>query len=510
MKKKTTVATILRNPITTVLSIILGVYIGINYPVFSGSLTKYGELYLNLLKLISLPVFITAIVSGAANLARFPKFRNILGNMAMLIILFTFLTSGLGILAGIVGKPGFSITPEIKSTLDNIQSNNQVEIEYFSIVEKLSEVISDNIFYSLSHGNLLQILFFTILLGISIGLIKSSQSDFLFDFFDGLFVSLQKIINWMAVLLPIGLFCILSSRMSLLNIEMLQFMSKFIYLFYAVGLVCLLGGLIIIWRKSGQRFLLVLAKISKPVFISLSTANTLVTLPYSILTMNRELKFDKETTNMFLPIGLTIGRYGNIVFYALASVFITQIYRIDLNITSIVVIFITSIVAGLLSAGTTGPTAITLLSITLSFFNIPIESVFLILLVTDILIEPVRTLITVIINLVSTSILGRSHSYVPEEVELGVVMQNIPENIDLRTHFRDLDEEIPVIGQNKTELISAVFPNATFKKYKNWEAVEDLWNSYDVNLVIGEREFLRNVSKDISDDSKFVVLKPRI
>ncbi len=510
MKKKTTVASILRNPITIIFSIILGVYIGINYPVFSESLNKYGELYISLLKLIALPVFITAIVSGAANLARFPKFKNILGKMILLIILFAFLTSGLGIIAGIAGKPGLSITPEIKSTLENIPAYNSVEITEISIIEKISGVVSNNIFYSLSHGNLLQILFFTILLGISIGLIKSSQSDFLFDLFDGLFVSFQKIVNWMAVLLPIGIFCNLSSRMSQLNIEVIEIMIKFIYLFYAVGLLCLLGSLVVIWKKSGQRFLLVFTKVLKPVLISLSTANTLVTLPFSILTMNRELKFDKETTNMFLPIGLTIGRYGNIVFYSLASVFITQIYSIDLNITSILVILTTSILAGFLSAGTSGLGAITLLSITLSYFNIPIQSVFLILLVTDILIEPVRTLITVIINLVTTSILGKSHSYVPEEVELGVVMQNIPEDINLRSHFRDLVEEIPLIGQEKTELIAAVFPNATFKRYKSWEAVEALWNSYDVNLVIGEREFIRNISKDISDDSKFVVLKPRI
>jgi len=157
-----------------------------------------------------------------------------------------------------------------------------------------------------------------------------------------------------------------------------------------------------------------------------------------------------------------------------------------------------------------GLTTITLLSITLDYFSIPMESVFLILLVADILIEPIRVLLTVVINLICTSILGKSHTYIPEEVELGVVMQNLPDNINLRTYFRDLEEEIPLIDQDKTELISAVFPNATFKKYKNWDLIEELWNSYEVNLVIGEKDLIRNISKDISDDSKFVVLKPRI
>jgi len=510
MKKKTTAANILRNPFTILLFITLGIYVGINYPVFSGGLQKYGEIYINILKLFALPVFITAVISGISNLSRFPKFKNTVGKIIFLIVLFGFISSALGIITGLISKPGVGITQNIQSILESNAGYDNVVIDKVSVLGRVSSIIADNIFYSLSSGNLLQILLFTVLISVAIGYIKNSQSDFLFEFFDGLFLSLQKVMNWLAVLLPIGLFCIISSQMSLLNIESIKMLLKFIYSFYGIGLFSFIAGVLIIWQKSGQRFLPVLKNISKPVLIGLSTKNSLISLPYSIFSMNRELKFDKETINMYLPIGLTIGQFGNMVFYSLTSIFITQMYSVELNITSILVIFITSIFIGLLSAGTSGLTTITLLSITLDYFSIPMESVFLILLVADILIEPIRVLLTVVINLICTSILGKSHTYIPEEVELGVVMQNLPDNINLRTYFRDLEEEIPLIDQDKTELISAVFPNATFKKYKNWDLIEELWNSYEVNLVIGEKDLIRNISKDISDDSKFVVLKPRI
>jgi len=469
------------NPITILVSLVAGLFFGVNYPLFSSKLFVYGELFIKIITLFSLPLFITSVISSSASLARFPKFKSHIFKILLFIMLFTIISSVLGIITGVVGKPGLGISNSFFS------SSRVTSFEPLSLKKQAESLISSNIFLSILKSNLFVISIFSLLLGASVGAINFKKSETVFNFID-----------------------LIASRFSDLQLDVIKLSSNYILIFYIIGLSISLLGLIIIWGQSHQKFINVFIHTTKPLLLSLATPSPLVKLPFVITVMSKKLKFDKESTNLFLPLGFTFGNFGSSFFYSLTTIFILQIYNIELSIGNLSFILLFSILAGFLSINFGYLLIISMLYSLLKPFGIPLSTVASSIISISVILFPIVSLITTVLNMVCSSIISKPNSVDFIERELGVLLQNTPVGVNLRSYFRGVEEEIALINHDKTDLLKSVFPNAQIKIYKNWEQIKDSWLNGDVNIIVGEKVDIEDISYNIDGDTKFVLLKPKV
>jgi Na+/H+-dicarboxylate symporter len=270
-----------------------------------------------------------------------------------------------------------------------------------NFIEFLINIVPENVFRSLTNEMALQLVFFSILFGIAIGMIQGNKSDFIITLFEGLFKAFQTIINWLMYLLPFGLIFLLAGQIASSQkfFEVLIAMVRFIILFYAAGFIAIIINTVIIWKRSGEKLVVVLKETLDPIIIAMATRSSFATLPAAIKSLDQKLRFYESTTKLYIPLGITLGRFGNILYFALAALFVSQLYGAPVTINSLLIIVIASVFAGTATAGATGLATLSLLSIVLAPLGLPVEAVLILFMTIDTIVDPMRTLLIVHSNM---------------------------------------------------------------------------------------------------------------
>jgi adenylate cyclase len=199
----------------------------------------------------------------------------------------------------------------------------------------------------------------------------------------------------------------MAEQIAAVGIQIFMAMSKFIALYcIGTGILFVLATLVI-WRRSGQKNpFKVLSIMFEPVMLALATRNSMAALPSAINCLHRSLGFDKNQVNLTLPLGMTLGRFGNIFYFGVAVFFVAQLYGTNLTIVSYVIILIGVILAGTATAGASGIVTISVIGIALSPLNLPVEAVLVIFMAIDPIIDPFRTLLLVYANIAATAVVA--------------------------------------------------------------------------------------------------------
>jgi Na+/H+-dicarboxylate symporter len=123
--------------------------------------------------------------------------------------------------------------------------------------------------------------------------------------------------------------------------------------------------------------------------------------------MQNDLCFERESVSLMLPLGITIGRYGNIVYFALASLFVMQLYNQPLSAAGLTIVVIGSVFAGMATAGSSGILTLTMIGIVLGPLGLPVDAVLIVLMAVDTVIDPMRTFLIVYVNIAATALIVR-------------------------------------------------------------------------------------------------------
>lgn len=412
---------ILKNPITIFISVVLGIIFGFYEKDIALSWGIIGDVYLNLFQMTVIPILVTSIV---ASLAKLMKDKN--ARSHILKIIFTFIivltaTSIFGTVAGLVGRPGDNLGESTTEVLDSIikdsSDTSQDEMALYdasknsgskksSIVDFFVNIVPANIFKAFSNGTILQLVFFSIIFGIAIGFLNEDSSVRLINAVVSLKDSFQKLINWTMYGLPVGLIFLMGKQIAQVGIEILLAMVKFIVVFYLAGLIAILISTIIIWIKSGiKNPLKVVKKIVDPIIISFATRNSFAALPSSIAAL-KSIGYKANMIDLVFPLGLTVLRFGNIMYFAIASCFVAQIYNTVLAFPSLLLIVVGSLLAGTATAGASGLLTLPMISLILDPLGLPVESILIVFMAIDSLIDPMRTLLIVFINIATTALVS--------------------------------------------------------------------------------------------------------
>ena len=408
----------LRSPWAIFISVLLGIYIGTSQKLLAEMIAPVGTLYLGLLKMCVLPILLSAISNSLGRLMQTQNARQYVQRILIVFPASLLIVSSLSAVIAALTGPGRNLSAATLENLGGLINQSGIDLEIslsgpISVEEIgpnmgsfLINMVPDNIFLALSEGQTLKVLIFAIVFGVSLGLIKTSGTKALFDILDSIYRAFNQVIHWLTYLLPFGLCSLLAYQLSQIGLDVLFSMVNFVVVMLATfTLIYLLGTIVMCWQ-SKQPLWSVLAAVKEPTILALATTSSLACLPAAIASLSENLRFDRQTIDLVTPLSITLCRFGSVIYFAAATLFVIQLYQKPLTISTVMMVIVGTILAGMATSGVTGILTLTMLSLVLDPLKLPLDAVLVLFVAIDPLIDPFRTLSIVHTGMTTTAVIA--------------------------------------------------------------------------------------------------------
>lgn len=418
MSKKTgfKITSITMNPLFIILIMAAAGYVGLQYPQYSTILGVFGDMYLAILQMCVMPIMICAVATSIGKLIRTKQSDINLLKVVTVFCLGMVIASSLGIAAGVIGKPGSSLGEAAQNTLGDLVNTSEYgadlvisydnpvieEREKISILDFISNLVPNNIFAAMSQGESLKVLFFAMFLGLALGFVANEPATAAFNVFDAIYDAMSQVINWAMYGLPIGLFCLVAKQMSTVGLEILLAMVRLIIVIHVVSITFLAVSLILVSIKTRKPIWRTVTGLKNTAMISFGTRSSFASIPSAIDELQRNFSVSTSSATLLVPLGFTVFRFGTVMMFALAAVFMGQLYEIDLNAMTLTIALLSALLAGAATAGAPGLVALSMLSFVLGALGLPFDTAFVLLLAIDPITDSILTLVNVNTNCAAT------------------------------------------------------------------------------------------------------------
>jgi len=354
-----------------------------------------GRLFLALIKMIVVPLVFFSLCVGVASLGDFRK----LGRIGARTIVFFMATTTLALIIGVVLtnviKPGKLLSEDDRSALlasykSEAGSTVEKAAESPSLVDQLLAIVPENPIEALATGDMLQIIFFALMLGIALTFMKERKSKPVVDLFNRLNEAMVMLVHIVMKLAPYGVAALLFKVVGSTGPSVLLALSVYalvVLLGLAVHLTFTYGTVVRFGAK--LPFLPFLKAIRPAMMLGFSTSSSSATLPVTKECNEDNLGVSPEVSSFVLPLGATINMDGTALYQGVAAIFIAQIYGMDLGFAEQVTIIVSATLASVGAAGVPGAGMITL-AMVLTAVGVPTEGIALVLGV-DRLLDMFRT-----------------------------------------------------------------------------------------------------------------------
>lgn len=329
-----------------------------------------GVLFLRLIQFIIVPLIASSLIVGVASTGSIQTLGRIGGKTILYYLSTTFIAVSIGLIAALVFTPGAGV---------DISSGGNVPepTETGGFINVLLNIIPTNPLESLSSGNILQIIFFAIFLGIGITMVGEKAQP-VFRFFDGLAEVMYKITWVIMKLIPIGIFGLLAPIIGEYGISVLL---PLIELISVVALACIVHALVtysIAVKTIGKMNPLEFFKGVAPAsLVAFSTQSSSGTLPVTIKCSEDNLGVSKKISSFVLPLGATINMDGTSLYLSVTALFAAQAYGVELSFAQIMMIVLIATLGSIGAAGVPGA-GLVMLTLVLTAVNLPLEAIALI------------------------------------------------------------------------------------------------------------------------------------
>ncbi|WP_149275747.1 dicarboxylate/amino acid:cation symporter [Pareuzebyella sediminis] len=324
-----------------------------------------GTIFVKLLKLIAIPLILASLVKGISDLKDISKFRNIGLRTIAIYIATTIVAITIGLVLVNLIKPGNGISEETIAKLTETYSTDSgvtSKLEEASRQKQsgplqfLEDMVPDNAFAALGDNSLmLQVIFFTIFLGISMLLIGEKSAKPLKKFFDSLNEVVLKMVDLIMLTAPIAVFALLANVVvSSGDPDLLLALLKYSGVVVLGLLLMIVFYSIVVASFSRYNPLTFLSKISPAQLLAFSTSSSAATLPVTMERVEEHIGVHKEVSSFVLPVGATINMDGTSLYQAVAAVFIAEALNFDLTLAGQLTIVLTALLASIGSAAVPG------------------------------------------------------------------------------------------------------------------------------------------------------------
>ncbi len=354
--------------------IIIGMAAGILFALFVSNFSwgpgvikdwikPFGTIFINALKLIAVPLILASLIKGISDLGDITKLSKMGTATVFTFILTTFLAVSIGLILVNIIQPGKGISEETRGNLlssyaQDVSGRIEQAKEQTDTgpLQALEDLVPSNIFFAASDNTkMLQVIFFAVLLGISLILIPVQSAKPAKDFFASLNEIILKMIDLIMLAAPYGVFALLAA----LVVESPStdlFSALAVYgVTVILGLLSMLGVYsAMVWFTTRRTPRIFMKAIAPAQLLAFSTSSSAATLPVTLDCVQNKLDVPEEVASFVLPIGATINMDGTSLYQAVAAVFIAQAFGMDLSLGAQLMIIVTATLASIGSAAVPG------------------------------------------------------------------------------------------------------------------------------------------------------------
>mgnify|MGYP000648587830 FL=1 len=399
--------------------IIIGLALGLIYGIVAASngwgvfttnwVAPFGTIFMNLLKLIAVPLVLSSLITGVASLSDLKKLSRIGGKTIGIYVGTTAVAVTIGLISVNMLKPGDKVPDQMKEKLQQTyeedassRTGSAQKVKGRGPLQPIIDIVPSNFFSSASSNrNMLQVVFVAIFVGIGLIQIPKDKGKPVLDFFEGLNEVVIKLVDFIMLMAPVGVFALIAQTINKVAGDNL---AQVLELLGALGyyMIAVILGLIVHAIITYTGLLKLLTKMPLKTFftgiapaqlLAFSTSSSGATLPVTMECCEEELGVSEEVSSFVLPLGATINMDGTALYQAVAAVFIAQTLGMDLGIGAQLTIILTAVLASIGTAAVPGA-GIIMLVIILEAVGVPTAGIALILGVDRIL-DMMRTVINV-------------------------------------------------------------------------------------------------------------------
>jgi Na+/H+-dicarboxylate symporter len=393
--------------------IIIGMVLGVVYGLIASKygwvdftnnwIKPWGTIFVNLLKLIAVPLVFASLIKGVASLSDISKLSRIGGKTIAIYLVSTVIAVTIGLLLVNTVKPGEGFDKDSISQTEKIQEGANKKIEAAKNVKDegplkfLVDIVPTNIFDAASNNrNMLQVIFFAIFFGIALVMLPDEKTTYVKGFFDGINDIILQIVDIIMMAAPYGVFALLGGLVVDFgaSAELFIALGKYsITVIVGLLIMILIVYPIILMIFTKVKYLDFFKGISPAQMLAFSTSSSAATLPVTMERCEDHLGVSEEVSSFVLPLGATINMDGTSLYQAVAAVFIAQAYGMDLDMGQQLTIVLTATLASIGAAAVPGA-GMVMLVIVLGAIGVPTEGLALIFGVDRIL-DMMRTVVNV-------------------------------------------------------------------------------------------------------------------
>lgn len=384
--------------------IAIGMVVGITIGVFAGEsavvLKPLGELFLRLIRMVVVPLVFSSLLVGTATLGDPKKLGRIGGKTIGYYMVTTAIAITIGLLIANIVQPG-AVLDEASQQRLLADFGSQADASAVrmrdrpSVTDTLLNIVPTNPFSALANGSMLQIIFFALLFGVALTLVrKKTHKDAVLLFFDGISEAMIQVVHIVMRLAPFGVAALIAAAVGQFGVDVLRALALYS--------VCVLAGLFfhatVVYPTalrlfSGMGYRRFFAGIRPAQLIAFSTSSSNAALPVTMECATERLGVSEQVAAFVLPLGATVNMDGTALYQGVATVFIAQVYGMQLGVGDQLTIVLMATLASVGAAGVPGVGVITL-AMVLEQLGLPLSGIALILGVDRIL-DMARTAVNV-------------------------------------------------------------------------------------------------------------------
>jgi len=407
----------------------------INEYIVNGLFHVVGKMFVNSLKMLVVPLVFFSLICGVCGIGDIRMLGRVGGKSFALYMMTTAIAIATAIMIAVTFGIGKGMNVETAAEFTGKESPPLTQV--------LIDIIPKNPIASMANGDMLPIIFFSILLGISMLMVGKKAKSFI----EGAEIAneiMMKMVNIIMSVAPYAVFALIAKAVATLGIDLLASLAGYVGVLVGALMFHLFITLMIVLKVfSGLSPAMFLKKIRNVQVFAFSTASSNATIPVTMRTVTERFGVNNSVASFTVPFGATINMDGTAIMQGVATVFIANVYNVDLGISGYLTVIMMSVLASIGTAGVPG-VGLIMLSMVFTQVGLPVEGIGLILGV-DRLMDMIRTAVNVSGDATVSSIVAKS------EGKMDVSVYNDPD-----AGMLDTDEELHIDDAVEAEMKAAI------------------------------------------------------
>lgn len=357
-----------------------------------------GQIFVASLKMLVVPLVFVSLICGTCSLKDTSKLGRIGGKAISLYLITTAVAISFAMSLAILLSPGEGVNMTASTTF--------VAKEAPSLAQVFIQMFPSNPFAAFAQGNMLQVIIFALLFGIAIAL-SGEAGERISGLFEDINVVIMRLVTILMNLAPYGVFCLLAKLFTDLDISTIKNLGMYFgVVFFALVIHGLVTYSVLLKLLSGLNPVIFIKKMRDAILFAFSTSSSNATIPVTLETATKKIGVNNSIASFTVPLGATINMDGTAIMQGVATVFIAQVFNVDLSLSDFLMVILTATLASIGTAGVPG-VGLIMLAMVLEQVGLPVEGIAMIIGV-DRLLDMTRTAVNVTGDCMVTTIVGKS------------------------------------------------------------------------------------------------------